>query len=676
MGKFALLIGISEYAEGLPALPAATQDILAIQRVLDDPSLGNFDEVQVLPNPTRDQMATTIEVWLAARQSEDLVVLFFSGHGVKDDRRDLYFASGNTRKIDNKLMRSTALAARELQGFLRDSRPRQQIVILDCCFSGAFGELIARDDGEIELEAQLAAEGRVVMTSTSAVDYAFEDKTSELSVYTRYLVEGIEKGTADLDGDGFITVDELHKFASRKVRETAPAMVPDMIMLQGQGHDIRLTKAPQDRPELRYRKEVEKRSRNGSINIIGRRLLQSLQRDCRLSDEAAAAIEAEVLKPFRDYQHKLNEYREVLADCLQGGAALDRYHLIDLKDYQKELGLKDSDVRPIQQDLVGRALVLESVTAPTLATSSAASVQQYLTFSFETVRVNEEGKVIETIPGTANVFTEDLGNGITLGMVRIPGGKFLMGAAKGEDGASDDKYLLTTEFWIGAAKGEAGASKDEYPQHKVTVPEFWMGRHAVTQAQWQAVAALSKVERDLVGDPAHFEGAQRPVEQVSWDEAMEFCQRLSKKSQWAYRLPSEAQWEYACRAGTTTPFYFGPTMTTDLANYDGKSTYGKAAKGNYRKQTTDVGSFKPNSFGLYDVHGNVWEWCLDGWHDSYKRAPTNGSGWKSSDERKVLRGGSWDNQPTSCRAANRNWSTCVVRNYGIGFRVIAIAPRT
>ena len=162
-----------------------------------------------------------------------------------------------------------------------------------------------------------------------------------------------------------------------------------------------------------------------------------------------------------------------------------------------------------------------------------------------------------------------------------------------------------------------------------------MGKYPVTQAQWRLVAALPQVEIALNADPANFKGDNRPVEQVSWDEAVEFCQRLSVATGHQYRLPSEAEWEYACRAGTTTEFYFGETITTDLANYrgtdvkyEGKTylgSYGAGPKGIYREQTTDVGSFPPNAYGLYDIHGNVWEWCLDHWHDNFREAPTDGS---------------------------------------------------
>jgi formylglycine-generating enzyme required for sulfatase activity len=158
--------------------------------------------------------------------------------------------------------------------------------------------------------------------------------------------------------------------------------------------------------------------------------------------------------------------------------------------------------------------------------------------------------------------------------------------------------------------------RKEKPQHQVTVQPFSMGKFQVTQVQWKAVATLTKVNRDLKPEPSKFKGDNRPVEQVSWYDAIEFCDRLSRKTGKPYRLPSEAEWEYACRAGTTTPFHFGETITSELANYNANYTYGAGVKGIYREQTTPVGSFGvANSFGLYDMHGQVWEWCADHWHD-------------------------------------------------------------
>jgi formylglycine-generating enzyme required for sulfatase activity len=261
----------------------------------------------------------------------------------------------------------------------------------------------------------------------------------------------------------------------------------------------------------------------------------------------------------------------------------------------------------------------------------------------------------------AECFIEDLGNRIRLEMVLIPGETFVMGAPSTEVDSTDD----------------------ERPQHQVTISVFCIGKYPVTQEQWKAVAALDKVNRDLEADPSNFKGDKRPVEQVSWYDAVEFCDRLSFLTKREYRLPSEAEWEYACRAGTTTPFHFGETMTSDLANYDGTRTYGRGPKGRDRRETTEVGSFGvANAFGLYDMHGNVWEWCLDDWHNNYEGAPTDGSAWfdennnlSQKQNMAVVRGGSWFDYPGDCRSASRFFYTRVGRLYNIGFRVVCAAGK-
>jgi len=232
---------------------------------------------------------------------------------------------------------------------------------------------------------------------------------------------------------------------------------------------------------------------------------------------------------------------------------------------------------------------------------------------------------------------------------------------------------------MGSPEREPKRRDDESPQHTVTIQPFFMGKFPVTQAQWQAVASFPKVNIYLKSDPSNFKGANLPVEQVSWNDAVEFCARLLKATGREYRLPSEAEWEYACRAGTTTPFHFGETITTDLANYDGNYTYGSGSKGQHRKQTTDVGSFPANAFGLHDMHGNVWEWCQDTWHKNYNGAPTDGSAWVDgnvNENRRILRGGSWLFNPTDCRSASRLSLNPVRVNFPFGFRFVCECPRT
>jgi formylglycine-generating enzyme required for sulfatase activity len=266
--------------------------------------------------------------------------------------------------------------------------------------------------------------------------------------------------------------------------------------------------------------------------------------------------------------------------------------------------------------------------------------------------LNSRGKDVTPIQEQITADAEDLGNGVTLEMVAIPGGKFQMGSPK----------------------SELGRAKDEGPQHTVTLQPFFMGKFPVTQAQWQAVASLPKVNIDLDPDPSEFKGANRPVEQVTWYEAVEFCARLSKATGREYRLPSEAEWEYACRAGTTTPFFFGETISPELANYDGNYTYASGSKGIYREQTTEVGRFPANAFGLYDMHGNVWEWCADHWHENYDGAPTDGSVWLNENENNspLLRGGSWYHLPERCRSAYRFTPVPVDHDDPYGFRVVGV----
>jgi formylglycine-generating enzyme required for sulfatase activity len=277
------------------------------------------------------------------------------------------------------------------------------------------------------------------------------------------------------------------------------------------------------------------------------------------------------------------------------------------------------------------------------------SSYQLKTFLFQTAQINNNGTEIKRITKNANYFGEDLGDGVTLEMVAIPGGTFIMGSPENEE----------------------GYHSSQSPQHEVTVPPFFMGKYPVTQQQWRVVAALPKDKIDLKSDPSYFKGDNLPVECVSWNDAQEFCARLSRMANKTYRLPTEAEWEYACRGGTTTPFYCGETISTDLANYNGNYTYGQGQKGQYREKTTEVGIFPANPFGLYDMCGNVWEWCEDGWHGNYINAPTDGSAWTSlSSQHKLLRGGSWNSIPEDCRSAFRFYDNLDNYDYSLGFRVV------
>jgi formylglycine-generating enzyme required for sulfatase activity len=276
--------------------------------------------------------------------------------------------------------------------------------------------------------------------------------------------------------------------------------------------------------------------------------------------------------------------------------------------------------------------------------------------------------------------------------------------ADGEAEALSLLWIPPGRFWMGSPATEPERSDSEGPQHLVQLQGFFMSQTPITQAQWREVAGWKEGpgeqwDRELKLDPSRFQSKgekankvvrllegesindQYPVENVNWWDAMEFCHRLSKRTGRTYTLPSEAQWEYACRAGTTTPFHFGDMISPELANYDGNYAYADGPKGIYRAQTTHLGMIPANAWGLHDMHGNVWEWCLDEWHESYEGAPTDGRAWvdaaeaeksKESVKTKLLRGGSWIFSHWDCRSAYRYHLIPDDAFYGVGFRVVCL----
>ncbi len=383
----------------------------------------------------------------------------------------------------------------------------------------------------------------------------------------------------------------------------------------------------------------------------------------------------------------VNEIKQVLAEAIKNN---NRVRLVRLTALLENISAALADYEPLlllnktiaaysRGDLnpVGNVLQLSPEDEGTLQKRLIDEVAAIVTrdenlFTAETVLVNKTGQVIERKPVKAYFYDENLaevGNWKKaqnyIRMMYIPQGEFWMGT---ED--EEIERLVKKFGW--------DAHKRERPQHLVKVPAFYMSQTPITQGQWRAIAATAKIDIDLKTNPSRFIGDELPVERVNWYEAREFCKRLSRETKPEYRLPSEAEWEYACRAGTTTPFYFGETITGELANYNAGYTYAGEAKGEYRQQTTPVGQFPPNAFGLYDMHGNVWEWCADTWHDNYDGAPTDGSVWikYGADNRSPLRGGSWFSRPYNCRSAFRTSYNRRVNSDYNGFRVVCGAGRT
>ncbi len=457
-----------------------------------------------------------------------------------------------------------------------------------------------------------------------------------------------------------------------------------------------------------YKQEFNKKIAEGyPLREKAKAELKKLQTYYKIKDEyinllnqeaekqEAEKLQQQEFQKRQEQENNLNRYEQELSNALKAGYPLDEFVRNGLKNFQQSLGLSNEDVAPIEQRLLAskqaeyklqqqqaerlrqereeeleyqrqqaeyqrqqeaERLRQEQTELQKQRETQSSSIIQTQPFEFDTAILTVKSSGIFGIGRSyeinrsrkrAESFQEDLGNGVFLEMVEIPGGSFLMGSPESELERYDN----------------------ESPQHKVNIQPFFMGKFQVTQEQYQAI---------MGENPSHFKGNKKPVECVSWDNAVEFCGKISKRTGKTYRLPSEAEWEYACRAGTTTPFHFGETISTELVNYDGNYTYGSASKGEYRRQTIDVGSFPANAFGLYDMHGNVWEWCQDNWHENYQGAPNDGTAWLVDDNEnnyRLLRGGSWDYNPRNCRCAFRGRYERDDRYSIIGFRVVFVSPR-
>ncbi|MEA5618368.1 bifunctional serine/threonine-protein kinase/formylglycine-generating enzyme family protein [Cronbergia sp. UHCC 0137] len=480
--------------------------------------------------------------------------------------------------------------------------------------------------------------------------------------------------------------DILSKMVRRHFSLRYPSALPALQDVQGlsslPGATLPPTPAFSDSRQA-YFDETLNRLQEGQsqFSVFALKILESKRAELGLSEEEAQEIQDEVLRPYREYERKLQEYEQALIVAISQQYPFSQATEKDLQDYRQYLGLKDQDIAAVEERVMSpqkpenriplkdtELLVPEPKRKPSQSHSASTPKSplpptiETQSFEFETAILTLKsgnflglGKSweIQRSRRTTRFFTEDLGRGVILQMVVIPDGNFLMGSPD----------------------SEIERSRDEGPQHAVTIKPFFMGKFPVTQAQWQAISALPKVQIDLNPDPSYFKGANRPVENVSWIEAREFCARLSKKAGKNYCLPTEAEWEYACRAGTTTPFYFGESITTDLANYNGNHIYSSEPKSQYREQTTDVGILPANAFGLYDMSGNIWEWCEDEWHSNYIGAPVDGSARVSNNHNQLLRGGSWYDYPKFCRSSSRIKFARDYRDSLVGFRVVCTTFR-
>ncbi|MCC5653476.1 SUMF1/EgtB/PvdO family nonheme iron enzyme [Nostoc sp. XA013] len=630
MGKnWAIVVGINNY-DNLQSLNYAKRDAEAMKGWFekeakfdevflfteDSPAIKTNPPIQTQPTQGRFKRFLNAQFEEPLLKPEDNLWFFFAGHGKRYVDQD-YLMFLDSDPTDP----TTAISIDYVTQRLRRCGADNVVLLIDAC----------RDEGDRSGLGVGAQEQKGVITFYSCAPSQKSWEIDELQhgSFTYSLLEGLR-----IQGEGnCATVERLEQH----LRYRVPEVNADY-------------KKPEQNPYLKAEPPYK------MYYIL-------VEQAARIKDAESLKYQASLAENEGDLLVAEQLWIRVLTVSRADREAIRAIQRIAQRKIQPVNSISEtlSITQPVASPGGERAVALE----PTSIRKDARPV-----FKFDVVTVNAQGKEIKREQGQAEYFKEDLGKGITLDMVLIPGGSFMMGSPEDELERRDS----------------------ESPQHSVTIQQFCMGKYPVTQAQWKAITALPQVNRELQADPSRFKGDQRSVERVSWYDAVEFCDRLSSYTKRQYRLPSEAEWEYACRAGTTTPFHFGETITTDLANYDGtddkdgkwSGSYGRGPKGIYREETTVVGSFEvANAFGMYDMHGNVWEWCLDDWHDNYEGAPTDGSPWFNSKNNNlyqkqgsaVLRGGSWASLPVSCRSAYRLDDARDDRNNNVGFRIVCAAGR-
>ncbi|GAK53549.1 All3226 protein [Candidatus Moduliflexus flocculans] len=600
--RCALLIGNNAYCDAeFPPLTKPARDVADFAALLRDPRIGAFDEVTEYVDRSWHEVQRDISRFFRQRHKDDLLLLYFSGHGYRELSGEFYLVFDDTTFDD---LDASAISAHFVRKQIDRSGAERKVVILDCCHSAAFfGEKGTNSGAEDAVSAfEGNGSGKIILAASHALQKAQEktpdDMATPYSLFTHFLIEGLRTGRADLDEDGKIGAEELFEFASAEMQAIHAAQTPKkFVAAHG---EIVVAKNPCWIPR-------------SDRSLLPRWLLNRLDEDD--SSDRFRAID--------DLVSIIQRHDERCAM-----AALTELRRLSLED-------RAPRVRRAAEGALEELDEPESRDVPHV-------VEEIIELRDDEYELIEESNE----PSAGDLWREPVTG---MEFVYIPAGQFMMGSPESEEGRYDD----------------------ESPLHKVSLAEgFWMGKYPVTQAEWQKI---------MGNNPSHFKGERRPVETVSWNDAQEFLQKLNatvgagSEPAPTFRLPSEAEWEYACRAGTTTPFSFGETISTDQANYNGNYIYGSGKKGVYREQTTDVGSFPPNAFGVYDMHGNVWEWCQDS-YASYSETPTDGSAYGSlgDGKTKLLRGGSWLNQPSYARSAARLRLEPGFQDFYFGFRVVVV----
>ena len=698
--KYALLIGNDRYRDPrLQPLVVPSEDVRGLQAVLADPAVGAFDEVRNLLNADRTRVAGEIERQFKQAARDDLVLLYFSGHGVLDPLGRLYLALAET---DVDLPVATALRADDLRDLMETARCRRQVLILDCCYSGAFARAAKSGTAAPAVTPDTFSsqgEGRVALLSSTATQRSFEGERvqgeAQRSVFTHWLVEGLRTGEAAA-GAALVTEEALFQYACERVCAAGAGMTPQRwvghqhgrLVIARNPYPPVATPAPKDllpADTLADLASANPRTRLGAVHDLTGLL------DQPDLGGAARTVLGEHLAAERDYQ-----VRALIEKVLKGaeqpppvpkpprsrawwglGALL--VTLVVALDLGRVMGLFEvprvSPPSPVP--------LSEPVRPPDVPPGPPApNPDSKPTAVVAAPAAAAPGPAVSAAPAipacakaepksTCRDALKDGSPGPE--MVVIPAGSFLMGSP-------DD---------------EPERSKDE-KQHPVDIKEpFAIGKYEVTVAQFRDFVEAKKGYRteaergdscygwkdgSWVKDKAFSwrevgfpQADDSPVVCVSWNDARDYTAWLSEQTGNTYRLPTEAEWEYAARAGTATPFFTGDCIKTDQANYAGTVDYNDcgAKTGLYRQRTVPVGSLPANAWGLYEMAGNAWEWTCSAYADPYdgKEKVCLSNNDANSGPYRVIRGGSWSTGPSGLRSANRTGLAPSDRRANLGFRL-------
>ena len=666
--KYAVLIGNSQFPDEpdkkkLPTLACPERDVDDLATVLADENRGEFVEVVKLKNQAHYQVLRKLQQTVKQLQTDDLLLVYYSGHGKPNKDNTLHLTTVDTVISE---LEATAIPIHRVYEIIATGKAKKIIIILDCCYSGAAGKDL-RGDINDQLQQLNNSRGTYLVTTSTELQVAHENTTDGYGLFTKHLIAGLTTGDADKDGDGFINMNELYDYVHDYVTAENPNQQPTKhvkdergslgLIIAKSGRDSRKDRAEKIRLLLLdFEKhhediaEIKTEALAIAKTDIAKLLPVQLEKDYLLSglldkkiavfsfgrewDRLATKATTEELEQEKLKQEQLARDKETQDKAAREKAKQE-------KAIQEQLA-RDKEA----QDKAAREKTEQEKKRKIILTVGLIAVALLLIGGLKLMPPDEPPPAIakqENPSATSALRDETItAQGVDFDMVAIKGGTFQMGSPDTEPERSSDEK-----------------------QHEVTVSDFQMGKYEVTQKQWTAI---------MNNNPSNFKGDNLPVESVSWNEVQVFLSRLNQateKTGHKFSLPTEAQWEYAARAGTKTPFYQGDRITTTYANFNSDYDYNGCGANtkNSVGQTVKVDSYQANALGLYNMAGNVWEWTCSVYVEEYDGSEKKCASNNNAKTLRVLRGGSWYNIPYNLRAAHRFIITPDARGSTLGFRL-------